>query len=159
MVEMAIVRAVIGFQCERNTTVYWLCFPQSANVNRSGNTTQSSQMLRANSSVHLSTSRCSQSPLKLNNVLSDSARAFSGCYKIGLIGNSIIGVPDTSAQICRRLQEQLRLLRSAAEAFKSKRDRCPALWDTWCCILTAVVFTQLQGILSCYSRKIHYIII
>ena len=48
------------------------------NVNRSGSHTQSSLTLRATSPVLLSTSRCSQTPLELSKVLSDSARAFSG---------------------------------------------------------------------------------
>jgi len=48
------------------------------NVNRSGSHTQSSQTLRANSPVLLSTSWYSQTPLALSNVLSNSARAFSG---------------------------------------------------------------------------------
>jgi len=48
------------------------------NVNRSGSHTQSSQKLRATSPVLLSTSRCSQTPLELSKVLSDSPRAVSG---------------------------------------------------------------------------------
>ena len=48
------------------------------NVNRSGSNTQSSQTLRVTSPVLPSTSRCFQTPLELSNVLSDSARAFSG---------------------------------------------------------------------------------
>jgi len=52
--------------------------PHQQNVNRSGSNTQSSQTLRATSPVLLGTSRCSQTPLELSKVLSDSARAFSG---------------------------------------------------------------------------------
>jgi len=48
------------------------------NFNRSGDHTQSSQTLHATSPVLLSTSRCSQTPLELSRVLSDSASAFSG---------------------------------------------------------------------------------
>jgi len=48
------------------------------NVHPSGRNTQSSQTLRATSPVLLSTSSCSQTPLKLSKVLSDCARAFSG---------------------------------------------------------------------------------
>jgi len=48
------------------------------NVIWSGSYTQSSQTLRATSPVLLCTSRCSQTPLELSKVLSDSARAFSG---------------------------------------------------------------------------------
>jgi hypothetical protein len=45
---------------------------------RSGSHLQSSQTLRVTSSVLLSTCRCSQTPLELNKVVSDSARAISG---------------------------------------------------------------------------------
>jgi len=44
------------------------------NVNWSRSNTQTSQTLRRTSPVLLSTSRCSQTPLKLSKVLSDSAR-------------------------------------------------------------------------------------
>ena len=47
------------------------------NVYQSGSNTQSSQTLRATSPLLLSTSRCSQTPLELSKVLSDSAKAFS----------------------------------------------------------------------------------
>ena len=62
------------------------CTIHQQNVNRFGSNTQSSQTLRATSPVLLSTSRCSKTPLELSKVLSDSARAFSGCYEISLIG-------------------------------------------------------------------------
>ena len=48
------------------------------NVNRFGSNTQSSQILWVTSPVLLITSRCSQTPLELSKVLSDSPRAFSG---------------------------------------------------------------------------------
>jgi len=48
------------------------------NVNRSGCNTLFSQTLQMPSPVLLSTSRCSQTPLELSKVLSDSPRAFSG---------------------------------------------------------------------------------
>jgi len=48
------------------------------NVIWSGRHTQSSQTLRATSPVLLSTSRRSQTPLELSQVLSDSAGAISG---------------------------------------------------------------------------------
>ena len=48
------------------------------NVTLSGRHTQSSETLRATSPLLLSTLRRSQTPLELSNVLSDSARAFSG---------------------------------------------------------------------------------
>jgi len=47
-------------------------------IYRSGSHMQTSQTLRSTSPVLLSTSRCSQAPLELSKVLSDSARAFSG---------------------------------------------------------------------------------
>jgi hypothetical protein len=54
-----------------------VCIHQQ-NVNRSGSHTQTSQTLRSTSPALLNTSRCSQTPLELSKVLSDSARAFSG---------------------------------------------------------------------------------
>jgi len=48
------------------------------NVNRSGSHTQTSQTFRQTSLLLPSNSRCSQAPLKLSKVLSDSARPFSG---------------------------------------------------------------------------------
>jgi len=48
------------------------------NVNWFRSNTQSSQTLWETSPVLLSTSRCSQTPLELSKVLSDSARAFWG---------------------------------------------------------------------------------
>ena len=58
----------------------------------------------------------------------------------------------------------MRLRCSSLGDFESSPDRCAALLETCCCILTAVVLTQAQGISSyqirlCYSLKIHYIII
>jgi len=47
------------------------------NVNRSGSRTQSSLTLLSTSPVLLTTSRFSEAPLELSQVLSDSARAFS----------------------------------------------------------------------------------
>ena len=54
------------------------CLTNEQNVNRSGSNTQSSQTLRATPPTLLGTSTCSQTPLELCNVLSDSARAFPG---------------------------------------------------------------------------------
>ena len=48
------------------------------NENWSGSNIQSSQTLRVTSPVLLSSSRCSQTPQELSDVLSDSPRAFSG---------------------------------------------------------------------------------
>jgi len=47
------------------------------NVNWFGTNTQSSQILLVTSPVLLSTFKCSQTPLELSKVLSDSVRAFS----------------------------------------------------------------------------------
>jgi hypothetical protein len=55
----------------------WILCCHQQNVNRSGSNMQSSQTLRATSPVLLSTFRCSQTPLELSKVLSDSTRAFS----------------------------------------------------------------------------------
>ena len=108
------------------------------NVNQSGRNTQSSQTLRATSPVLLSTSRCSQTPLELSKVLSDSAREFSGApgstcsyggafrilrdltYRIVKFRSSYDLYADlqetwreaeTAAQLCGRLREQPRPLR------------------------------------------------
>jgi hypothetical protein len=54
------------------------CILHQQNVNRSGSHTQTSQILRSTSPVLPSDSRCSQAPLDLSKVLSDSERAFSG---------------------------------------------------------------------------------
>jgi len=51
------------------------------NVNRSGINMQTSLTLRSTSAVLLSPSRCSEAPLELSKVFSDSARAFSGASK------------------------------------------------------------------------------
>jgi hypothetical protein len=88
---------------------YVKCIHQQ-NVNQSGSNAQSSQILRVTSPVLLSTAWCSQSSLELSMVLTDSVRAFSGCYKIWLIGWSNFGAPETSAQICGRLREKQRPL-------------------------------------------------
>jgi hypothetical protein len=48
------------------------------NVNRSGSHTQTSQTLLQTSPALPSNSRCSQAPLELHKVLSDSARVVSG---------------------------------------------------------------------------------
>jgi len=51
------------------------------NVNRSGSHIQTSQTLLQNSPVLPSNSRCSQAPLELSKVLSDSASAVSGALE------------------------------------------------------------------------------
>jgi len=65
-----------------------ICFqcglPHQQNVNRSGTNTQSSHSLWVTSPVLLSTSGCSQTPLELRKVLSDSAREFSDAPRFDL---------------------------------------------------------------------------
>jgi len=101
---------------------------------------QSSQTLRVTSPMHLSTSRCSQTPLELSKVLSHSPREFSSgpestysyegafrmlrdlTYRIVEFWSSWKRCPDlretstedeNSAQLCRILREQPRPLRSS----------------------------------------------
>jgi hypothetical protein len=52
--------------------------PHQQNVNQSGSHPQTSRTLRSTSPVLLNNSICSQPPLDICKVLSDSARAFSG---------------------------------------------------------------------------------
>jgi len=79
--------------------------------------------------VLLSFSRRSQTHLELSKVLSDSARAFSGApestcsyggaFRMLHLGYSNFGAPETSAQICGRLPEKLKPLRSSVGYFES----------------------------------------
>jgi len=101
--------------------------------------------------------RCSWKHLELQRCIQDGTRF--DLYKC-----SYFGASETSAQICGRLRESLKLLRLSAGYFKSSRYRCAALLNTRCCILTAVALTLPPGILFhhiclCYSHKICYIII
>jgi len=57
---------------------YLTALSHQQNVNRSGSDRQTSQTLPQTTPVLPSNSRCSQAPLELSKVLSDSARAFSG---------------------------------------------------------------------------------
>jgi len=149
-------------------TAECLCNLYQQNVIRSENNTQSSQTLRMTSPVLLSTSRYSQTPLEVSKVLSDSTRVFSGApastwsnggafrmlwdltYRIVKFWNywdhcadrwETSREPEAAAQLCGILRGQLKLLRSSAGYFESSRDLCAALQETWCRILTAVVFT------------------
>jgi hypothetical protein len=74
MLEVFLFFSLYSFSCiaKVQTTLH------QQNVNRSGSHTQTSQTLRSTAPVLLSTSRCSQAPLELSKVLSDSTRAFSG---------------------------------------------------------------------------------
>jgi len=79
------------------------------NVNRSRCHTQTTQTLRLTPPVLSSNSRCSDAPLEICKVISDSARAFSGatgCYEIWLIGYSNFGVIGASAQLSGRLNAE-----------------------------------------------------
>jgi hypothetical protein len=64
----------------RHTSVLWLREDgeHQPNIDRSESQMQTSQTLCTTSPVLICTSRCSQATLELSNVLSDSARAFSG---------------------------------------------------------------------------------
>jgi len=148
--------------------------PHQQNVNRSGSHMQSSQTLWATSPVLPSTSRCSQTPLELSKVLSDSARAFSGapestCSYGGafrMLWDLTYRIVEfwSSWDLCADLRETSRTAETAAGDCESSRHCCTALRETGYRILTAVVHTQPHGISSyhihlCYSHKIHYIII
>jgi len=128
-------------------------YSDQRNVNRSGSNTQSSQTLWATSPVLPSTSRCSQTPLELSKVLSDSARVFSGApectwsyggafrmlrdltYRIVTFWGSCDLCADlretwteaeTTAQLCRILRELCRILREQQRRLcSSARDLVP----------------------------------
>jgi len=137
------------------------------NVIQSGSNTQSSQVLWVTSQVLLSTSRCSQSPLQLSNVLSDSPRVFTGvrestcsyggalkrlqdltyrivkfwrCWDIWAGLRETTKEAETAGQLWGILQEQLRPLRSPA--------------GDLLLFLTAVVLTKPQGILSLLQSQV-----
>ena len=120
------------------------------NVNPSWSHTQSSQTLQATSPVLLSTSGCSQTPLELIKVLSDSARAFSGA-------------PESTCSYRGAFRMRPDLTYRIVELWSSW-DLCADLRESWCRILTAVVLIYAQGIGSydihlCYSHKIRHITI
>ena len=87
------------------------------NVNQSGSYTQTSQILRLPSPVPLSTSRCSQAPLELCKVLSDSARALSGASE------------STCSYGCA-FRTQWDWTNSIVK-FWSRWDLSTGLWETW----------------------------
>jgi len=86
------------------------------NENRSTSNMQSSQTLRATSPVLQSTSRCSQTPLELSNVLWDSAWGFSGAPESTCSGGGAF--------------RMLRELTYRIVKFWSSWDICPALRET-----------------------------
>jgi len=122
---------------------------------------QSSQPLQATSTVLLSTSRCSRTPLELSKVLSESARAFSGCYEIWLIGWSNLGAPKTSAQICGRHRVKLKQLRSSGLGKTSRAAETAAqLSGRLGAIFSQQWFVHYHKAFHlCYSHKVRYIII
>jgi len=98
---------------------------------------QSSQTLRATSTVLLGTSRCSQTSLELSNVLSDSARAFSGA-------------PESTCSYGGAFR-MLRDLTSRIVKYWSYRDLCSDLWET---SKRAETAEQLCGILREQPRPL-----
>jgi len=145
-------------------TIFWHipnCCQHQYNVNRSGSNTQFSQTLRAISPVLLGTSRCSQTTLEVSDVLSDSARAFSGAPESTCSsGGAFRMLQDVTYRIikfwsfwdlCADLRETSRAAETTVQLYgrhQSSRDCCAALCETWCRILTAVILTQPQGTLS-----------
>jgi len=110
------------------------------NVNRSGSNTQPSQTLRATSPVLPSTSRCSQTPLELRNVLSDSARAFSGAPESSCrYGGAFRMLRDltyrivklwSSWDLCADLRETSRAAETAAQLCGKRREQPRPLHST-----------------------------
>jgi len=95
------------------------------NVNWSGCHTQTSQTLQSTSPVLLNNSWCSQAPLELSKLLSDSARAFSGAAE----GTCSYGGAF----------RMLRYLTHRIVKFWSSWELCAGLRETWCHIFTAAV--------------------
>jgi len=86
------------------------------NVNRSGSHMQTSNTLPQTSPVLPTDSRCSQAPLELSKVLSDSARAFSGAPEST---SSYGGAFRTPRDVTYRIGK-----------FWSSRDLCAGLRET-----------------------------
>jgi len=106
------------------------------NVKPSGSHMQTFQTLQLTSPMLPSTSRCSQPPLELSKVLSDSAREFSGA-------------PESTC-IYGGAFRMLWYLTYRIVKFRSSWNLCAALRESWCHILTAVFHRvpQPQGISS-----------
>jgi hypothetical protein len=86
------------------------------NVNQLGSMTQSSQILWVTSPVLLSTSGCSQIPLELSKVLSDSAREYSSAVKSSCsYGGAFRMLQDLTYRIVK---------------YSSFWDLCADLWQT-----------------------------
>ena len=100
-------------------------FIHQQNVNPSRSPPHTSQTLRSSSPVIQNTSRCSQAPLELSSVLSDSTRAFSGAAESTCsYGGAFKMLRDLTYRIVK---------------FGKSWDLCAAQRETWCHILTAVV--------------------
>jgi len=103
------------------------------NVNRSSSHTQSCQTLRVTSPVLLSTSRCSQAPLELSTVLSDSPRAVSGAPESTCsYGGAFRMLRDltyrivkcwSSWDVCAHLREALQASETAAQLSSRCREQ------------------------------------
>jgi hypothetical protein len=124
------------------TTYCSTIIPQQ-NVKWSESNMQSSQTLRATSPLLLSTSRCSHTPLKLSIVLSDCGRAFSGAPEsTWSYASASRMLQDVTYRIVKfwssgdLYADLWETLRAAQQETSSA-----ALQETWCRILTAVVFT------------------
>jgi len=116
-------------KCPSATWIYKL---HQRNINRSGSNTQSLQTLRATSLVLLSTSWCSQTPLELSKVLSDSARSFSGasestCSYGGAIG-MLHDMTDWIVKFCSSW-DLCADLRESSREVESTAPICGILWE------------------------------
>jgi len=121
------------------------------NVNWSGSNTQSSQTLQVTSPLLLSSSRCSQTPLELSEVLSDSVRGLSGApertYRYGGAFSMLRDLTHRMVQcwsccdLCPYLQETLREAETAAQLCRKLREQ-PRLLRSFCGRLGAVFSQQ-----------------
>jgi len=144
-------------------------------VNRSRSNTQSSQTLWAISPVHLSTSRCSQTPLELSKGFSDSARAFSGApestcscggafkmlqdftyrrlwfwsfWDLCSYLQETLRAAETATQLCRRLWKHLRLHQQNVKWFGSHNQTTQQLWTATLILPDAPRCSQIGWIQS-----------
>jgi len=124
----------------------WIDLPvnrHQQNVNRSGSNTQSSQTLQATAPVLPNTSRCSQTPQELSNVLWDSARAFSGALESTCSYGGAFRMPRdltyrivkfwSSWDLCADLRESSRGAETAMQV-------CGRLWEH--CGRLGAIFSQ-----------------
>jgi hypothetical protein len=135
-----VVDCAVGFLCLH---LHWTTPPQGAHsdqlhVNQSGSNMQFCQTLRLTFPVVLSTSRCSQTPRELSNVLWHSASAFSGA-------------PDSTWRYGGEFW-MLRDLTNRKVKFGIFRDLCAQLQESSWAAVTAV---QLCGRLRDQLRPLH----